>query len=778
MMLDISEGSKLSTSPISENFSRLDPQVEDENVNIRFAKVLKDFRLNFGEQDVSDIVRDFKACSAQELLKAYEQSSDTRIIENWILESQFWNLIEVLEKKFTKESQQVLFPASNGGAISKYTSGTLLSDKILTEHPHLSQLYSIIQWLSESLKFNLIDRDDMPESSSLPATKWLATKMKLQTGKYNGISPKFLDDDSFLRLHSSKGLDSIDKDNEDIFFRIVYHLLLQNEPEKISELCENTNNWTFILILTGVQKHFDPRVDLDDYNSKPLGIIHSTAWRQTIYKLTKSEALNPNEKACYGFLCGDVSSCESQANSWEAKLLIYLNNMFQYELEEHMALETKHLMKSNAQNLQCVSSLPPKYAGTIVEVLNLLASAENECVREQSKHPLRVLMGSVISNNVKELMKNCLRVLQNLLAEPILDLKTFELTSDAYLLRVLVHFAIILQLIFGDEIISHADYTQLLQSYISRLTLYELYDLIPIYISFIPDDHDLVNTYSHLLSHYQLSDSQRFKQLKIMQQLNLPLQSVLRNSVADSFDSTKHLYQAEKEIRLNFKIEEVDRNLYNTAYWFYDAGMISDCIESLISLSRRFLLCGKLQAFVEMVGFINLSQVIKDYKFNVESVDGFEKPDLGIFRVQAFKLSELFQYQALAGNFRDLWQFEKELAEMSGDRVVEKAISISSSLETLAKTFLLELSKDPLITTQDLSVYHEMRRLYIPTIFDRMFDMLMACREHSSDLLVERAVKTISILGASEFHIYEIFQSSNELMPFLKKYASFSSEIL
>ncbi|KAG7816698.1 hypothetical protein KL919_003994 [Ogataea angusta] len=765
----------LVASHASDEIPRLDPQVEDTNVHIHFAKVLKDFRMNFGHRFVNELIKDFRKFSAQELLYSYEQNADQNIIENWILESQFWDLVEtIFQDRLAKDSSNGNEEVLRTKNINKFTSRSIVSDNALIQDSELARIYVLMKWLSKSFKLDIIRDDYKVDMNSLPATKWLNTKIETQSNNPK-FAHMFLDDDFYLRSNSGADLHDDDKRDDDSFYKACFNLLLSGDTAQLFQLCENTNNWGMSLILTALQDYIDPKIELDDNAAKPVGVKNTILWRRSLYKLSQVSTFSKYERACYGFLCGDVASCEQQARSWESKLLIFLNNIFIHDLEQAMVASEFPLSLSSDFRASGLPR-PPKIVETVTDALNVLASSSDQTIKEQSQHPLRVLMGSVMTNKVETLMRNCLDSLQNLMLQSAEGFESFELTSDAYLLRVLVHFAIVLELKFGDQLISNTEYTQLLRSYISRLILYEHYDLLPIYISFIPNDEDLVDTYSHLLSHYQFEKSERIKQLKAIRQLNLPLESILRKSATRLFKCTQHMYIHDQEICLSSQVTDSDRKLFSTVYWFYDAGMLCDCVESMVSLLRRLLLCGKVQATIEMIESINIPDVIREYKYKVESLDGINELPQGLFVIPAFKLDELMQYQIFAENFKSLNEFQMDTESIKTEALIESLLIRSTSIEHLIKSFLFDLSNDQFIALEDRKIYQELRQLYIPALFDMTFNLLISFKEHSSDLLIRRAMELIHLLSSSEFRLYEVFKAAGKLKSFLRKFGAVSSE--
>ncbi|GMF03829.1 unnamed protein product [Ambrosiozyma monospora] len=180
-------------------------------------------------------------------------------------------------------------------------------------------------------------------------------------------------------------------------------------------------------------------------------------------------------------------------------------------------------------------------------------------------------------------MANALKLLNELLTGTNPD-TTIEELSESYLLRILVHFAILIQLIYEDKYISNEDYTALLKSYVTRLAVLKHYDLIPIYISFIPKDNDLIETYSFVLSSFEFTHEQRQQQLSIMHELNIPIPEVLKITVATVFQDTASLYPVDVEIKLDQDVTSTDKKLYSSIYWFYEDGMFTDCLDAITQL--------------------------------------------------------------------------------------------------------------------------------------------------------------------------------------------------
>ncbi|ODV85354.1 hypothetical protein CANARDRAFT_188645, partial [[Candida] arabinofermentans NRRL YB-2248] len=722
----------------------------------KFASALKQFRLNWGDQTIKDLVKSFQKTTSQQILNSNDLNLGSNIVENWILETKFWKLLELL---LPFNQSNITTVDDQDDVIHSYTSNTILLEKIIQNDSNLLQLHKIIEWIRQGLEIDLLDNEDDVSINDLQITKWLNTKIEIQAGatKPNGV--KYLDMDSPLRSHTNNKINEKDKIKDELFFKKAFHLLLLNKLDELNELCQLTNNYYFQLMLRGLQDYYDPQL-LGEL-AKPIGIKNKLLWKRTIFKLMQNQSIGKFEKGCYGFLCGDYTSCESLTQSWEKKLLIYLNCLFQNEIDEKLIWYYNNKMMHGVGSLLKYSK-PPKMISSITEALNLLANDSNDSIKKQSEHPIRVLMGSIISNNIEKLMENSLNTLNIILSKDPIDNLSFDLTNEAYLLRILVHLSIFLQLIYGEEIISNLNYTKLLKSYITRLILYKLYDLIPCYIAFIPKDEDLIDIYSYFLSNYIFKFDERLTQLKSMEQLNLPMDSILIKTVEKSFNNSIEYYDDLKtqEITLSSLVDEQDIKLYSSIYWFYDSNMIIDCLQSIIILIRRFLIVGKIKSTIEFLKTIKLNDLLNEYKLKTTLSDD-ENDDISYSLIDEF-----IQYQNLINCFEKIENYNK-LNNDNSSELVESINSLSIKLDSFLKTFLFELINDSNTTPSDMDTYIELRRIYIPLIFNTLFDILIENRKLTQTLFLQKAIEMIHFLSDSNYKIYDILNSVNQLKPFL-----------
>ncbi|GMM48217.1 Nup84 protein [Pichia kluyveri] len=761
-------------------------EVEDGNIHSSFAGVLRKFRIDFGQEDLRSIALGFKLITYKKLITLYESDpSQVDLISNWVLECKFWTILEsLLDVKFNKDllsNEQLQRNKSNNENICEYSSETVITDEIISSDNQLIQIFTSMKALSDTFKLDfpshtdnngndLEDDDDV----DFQTIKWLNTTLKLNNINKDPSLVKNLDLDAPLRTGLS--IDTNDKLKDELFFKRAFNLLMSNEIDELKTLCTLTNNWDFALMLNGLNDRIDPIIDLNDYsnNTIPSGVMNKLLRKRTIYQLCQNETKN-YEKACYGFLSSDFLSTNQMVNTWEEKLYLYLDNLFNSKLESNIfKYDHNNSNNNNNNNNELLKKLksPPLISNSIDDILNKLANDDNISIKEQSKNSIRVLIGSIISDNVKTLMNNTIKSLDLLNENDNEENLQNEISNESYLLRILTHLSIILQLIYGEELISNNDYIKLLKCYIIRLMLYKSYDLVPTYISFIPNNDEIIEIYSTILFQFEFNVNERINQINNIRIFKLPLEQILRNTIEKAFNETIEFYPINNEIQLIYEIDEIDKKLYSTIYWFIDSNMIFDALDSIIILIRRFLLVGKIGSAIEFLESISLPKLIDDYKFKSSMYDDNIDDNTDILSPK--RLIELTQYHKLFKTFKLLSEYSID------DKDDEKTNELLLSLDGLVKTWLFDLANDDDNSDDDndKEVFIELRRIYIPNIFNQYFDILIMNYNIShNNKFIHKSKELVNILADESFKIYEIFNSTNELSTFLTKFASISCSL-
>ena len=75
------------------------------------------------------------------------------------------------------------------------------------------------------------------------------------------------------------------------------------------------------------------------------------------------------------------------------------------------------------------------------------------------------------------------------------------------------------------------------------------------------------------------------------------------------------------------------------------------------------------------------------------------------------------------------------------------------------------------ILDSDVEIYKELRRIYIPTLFNALFDVLVENKSKGKKF-AQQAVELVNLLADEEYKLYDILNSTDELKTFLVKFSN------
>lgn len=574
------------------------PQLH-EPVESQFATVLLNYHLAAGEIDPFQVVENFASVTAQRCFavrQEAEMSQDPALLE----EAESWEM----ETKLW-HLVRVLYAARLADA-----------EHFLGKAAH--ELLLIIQWL----QYNMHEVDDLVPPAALG--KWLKTRLD--------AAGEYLDADAPLR--SGLKVSATDGDVDDANYGRIYEFVLCGDTERAIEYASRTGNYTLALILCGAPKEFgsDPNVQL---------------WLQTVLKLSQEPLVNAQERLIYSFLSGgDISANIKQAaGSWEECLLVYVNQLFVYHLASHFKLSEAAVTLARPQH---------ELVGSILNTL-----LQSQAVGGESRHPFRIMMGSVMIDQVNQFLGNAARE---------------SASGEVHILRVLAHLAVV-TLILGTNDTSKTC-THLLTRYIAQLPEHGFEEQIPTYLAFIPDEHDLRESYSVFLS--TLTDpAKRTRQLQLVKRLGITVNedvsmehvalenekkvhNVLKRTVERVMTETELHYQPKTELIIDDENDDpVDDKVCNAVEWFYENRMYEDAILATRTMLRRFLLNGKLKSFKLFIAKRSMKDLVR--KFDFERETGAQ------FAVEESDRQELLQYEQLLECLHSLDAWKQQPVRQDSD---------------------------------------------------------------------------------------------------------------
>lgn len=705
---------------------------DDAQVLLKFSDTLKDYQASvlggYGEQDPFQIVQEFRSITGEVAMK-YADHGDNEMekLENWELEANLWHLVELLMLFRTSERDD------ENVDLKDYNSNILFKKKLLEENKNLYEIWLIKSWIQENMVIPV-------RPSNLPSTKWMNTVLA------GGLKSSDID---YPLRDISINIDPKDKEDDHIFYKYIYQLMLAGKFKDVRKECELSDNLTLNMILCGLEDYVDPRVDVEMSSEYEIrhGIQKHTLWRRTVYLLSLNPRLDPYEAAIYKFLAGDIpDTLPTLEHGWDVEISIYLNQIWNITIENY-------LWEHNRINNEEIITVMPSQPLNLSEVLTIVASK----YPEKSKHPLRVLIGSIMLNTVSSAIRSFIDMLLDLLKG---NNNETDLLSDKYLLRVITHLCIFSDIIC-PSIIDKSDKKKLITAYVSLLSLYELHDIVPVYISFL-DEEDIIDGYSFFLSNLSNLQS-REKQLRLSNYLCFPTANILRKTAQRIFNDTESYYNPGKTIQIFNEIANIDKRLISGVEWLIEGKLYTDSIESIIALSRRFLLNGKVKSLEYFFKCHDIQNIIKNYELDKLSSNNFNSQDNLIIEIR--------QYEVLVSGFKKYGEWEKSASLFNSESnlpsLVKQFKDFSFEIHKIIKSFLSHFNETLDEETKD--ILHEIRALYIPYLIIELHkSLIMAAESLKIQTFIQEAVN-LSILVANENDkIYLLFQATDRLEEYLQ----------
>lgn len=717
-----------------------------ESPETLFARVLERFQLSGNDGSALDVVEEFLTISASIAKDKQRNFSEenSQEFESWDLETKLWHLVFILFSYRLSSSPPDVNPP-------QYASYALKREVYLNKNPKIKELLLILQWLQQN------SNDVIIPSESENELKWTNTKIAIEHQALASLASRnhqnlveSIDVDAPLR--SDRQIHKQDSLKDETNFGLIYELLLNGENQKAASFAAETGNFTLSIIILGAsQDYIDPVIDefsgakmmdVDEDESvlvtNPSGIKHKYLWYQTVYRLAKDPKVGKNEALIYSYLCGaDLTENIKHSSSWEGHMNLYVNQL----LTHHLRTLLQKDISDNQEDDEIIRNLnfPVPQHQSIDGILNTLQNTS--AISSASKNPFRVIMGSVIIDQLILFLHNSFKSTD------------LQIVEDKHVLRVLAHLAVV-SVALGLDQGSKAP-TKIIAKYISRLSDSGLDDLVPVYLSFIPDEKDVRECYSIFLTTIMDSEK-RNRQLEILRNLGISafndagtpvssttedlddqyeskIHNVLKRTVERVMLETQSHYELLQDIQLKAdEIDDIDIKLSRSVEWFYENYMYEDAIIATRTIFQRFLLTGRLRAIKEFAAGKNFKMLLKNYDSSVQirSLEPNSPPSL----VQEVDKEELLQYDKFGQclNYLDEWK----AFVGSTSQTYWQSTDVENSILKITlhlRAFILTWLQDAIHDCEDVSriqLYRELRSLYVPYIVIELLQVLQECRLH------------------------------------------------
>ncbi|CAR25555.1 ZYRO0A02684p [Zygosaccharomyces rouxii] len=699
---------------------------------IKFGEALKDFKSvelsSTNPPDPFNILRDFRSIAGSAALKSLEKKDSNKEGSDWELEAKLWHLLELLGSYRTSDINP------DEMTTYSYNSNAVFEKKLLQEDRNLYQIWIIIVWIQNNMNPRLTE--------SLPTSKWSNSIIS------GGLKSCDLD---FPLRDLEADINVKDKLEDHAFYKYVYHLLLAGKVDSAIEECRLTENLTLSMILCGMQEYLDPVRDTQIQNEfeTQQGVKKHALWRRTVYSLSMDSRLDQYERAIYSFLAGTIPQDDVINDSnWDSDLLLHLNQILQIEIENYL------FAKGKLTTDELIIPLPSKPQG-LQNVLDLVSSKHVE----ESEHPIRILIGAVILDTLSLVLHSSVEMLLDFVKGGSTD---NYLAEKPYLLRIVTHISLFLSILEPQDEVSSNDRSKLITAYISVLKFHGLYDIIPIYVKFL-DEQAALEAYSFILSTLEDHEVRR-KQLEVANFLQLPTPNILRRTTQRIFNETEGDYTPQGEILVTFDVEAVDRHLISGVEWLLEGKLYVEAVESIVALSRRFLINGRIKALEYFMDRNQLNDVLKSYEFaKISQRDSEHEKD--------YAVAEILEYQYLVEGLKKYqeWQKTVKLMDLESNvpTVIAKFQEFSKFTYKLIKNFLVDLSEDG--SNPDGDVFYEIRSLYTPYLIIELHKGLVeASKLLKISMFIKEALEITNLVANETDKIYLLFQTSGKLEEYLQ----------
>ncbi|KAL3228932.1 Nucleoporin NUP84 [Nakaseomyces bracarensis] len=701
---------------------------ENGNHNVRFADALKNYQIEELDQkldaDPLDVCREFRSIAGEYALHE-SQKGNVKTSKDWELEASYWNLFNLMTtfRSSTIEKRHQL---------NSYNSRAAYEKELLQNNKGLYELWITLVWLQDNLL-------PLERPNDLPTTKWTNTILN------QGLKSQDVD---YPLREKSVSIDPKDKEQDHVFFKYIFGLLLRGQLEEALKECSLSGNIALGMIICGLQEYVNPNIDVHLKNEfeKQQGIKKHSLWRRTVYTMSQNMSLDLYERAIYSFLSGtlpdDTLLRESQ---WEELLLIYINQKLQTEIENHM-------IKGGFVNADELEVFIPASVLSLQTILDLIS----EMRPTESANPLRSLIASIILGTTNSIIHSSVELLLDAIKG-----KTNEMVEEPFLLRVVTLTTILLQLTESGEVDEY-DKSKLITSYVSVLKLHQLFDSIPVFMTFLSHE-DMLEAYSFVLSTIDNSLQKR-SQIEIMNLLQLPSSNIIKRLTQRVFDETEQEYKPSEYTAITFETNEIDLHLINSVEWLIEGKIYFDSMTSIVALSRRFLLNGRIKSLELFFNRNDLTGIINHFEL-VKVITDENDSQIKFLR------KELSQYENLVQGFIEYENWQKSVnllnSESNIPSLIEKFQSFSNDIDVLIRSFLVELGEDESFNERDL--IYEIRVLYIPYLIMELHKKLVeASKLLKIPKFISQALEMTNFVANESGKIYHLFQEGGQLKDYLE----------
>lgn len=256
----------------------------------------------------------------------------------------------------------------------------------------------------------------------------------------------------------------------------------------------------------------------------------------------------------------------------------------------------------------------------------------------------------------------------------------------------------------------------------------------------------------------------RKKQIEIANFLRLPTSNILRKTTERIFAETEEEYTPRGEVSVTFDVPPVDKHLIFGVEWLIQGKLYVDAVDSVIALSRRFLINGKIKSLEYFINGNSLDDLLKNYELEVIYQRNHDDE-------KESKKKEIQEYQRLIRELKKFEEWKDTVSKLNSESnvpsLIEKFQQYSRGTFDLIKHFFVELSEHE--DHPDREIYYEIRSLYTPYLIIELHkELVEAAMLLKIPTFIREALGFANLVANETDKIYLLFQSSGKLKEYLR----------
>ncbi|KAG0295887.1 Nucleoporin nup84, partial [Dissophora globulifera] len=718
--------------------------------------------------DVTSLLPEFDAlCSTRAEQFESRQDSDADYLsfgaldehKLWQSESHTWLLLQALTSAFDRQKSDV----KRAPDVMEWSDLELVEQLAKTNH-EFRQHTAVKLWLE------IIAPPFAPHIMKKTYSRSAGTSSFSLGRPLVSSKTEYLDPDASTRDETK-----LSENNERIehgLLRTVWGYIRRGQLQKAKDACVNAGEpWRAESIgggdLYSVSVAFtDPTHDREE---GPIGNKTRSLWKGTCFAIANEATADNYERAIYGALCGDVSSVLPVCSSWEDHAWAQYNALVESMVEAR-------LVQFDRGGVIKALPLPTPKIVSAKGIFESLIHSEHQDLRNASADMFRTIQMSIILGQTHQLLTKMAH-----------DARASGQTGAPlrpHMMRFMAHLVLLLR--SRDPTVPKDASDYFIKIYVDYLISRKMYDLAPLYASFLPVELQ-VATCSSYLQTIEGSTKERQGHLATLRKYGLDLHRILAATVDGLLEKNRGELERVDDFGANMQksvmapISMRERLHIQALEWLsLDVSEYEECLRHSNYLTRKYLLQGRVNTALALFNSLPSDIVQQELKGTTAASVSIS---ISISNEHLY-YRDLFNSRLLFEEWRDAIASEpvegsprpKVLAwEMDLKNRAQKAIV---EMETLLQSrWLFDC-----IVPGDVARNHELKRLrhmYISELVMNLHRVYFESRTVVPGYL-EKSVH-VSNLVASEsagVPLYKELQESGRLVEFLDQVRVSSMELV